>query len=109
MHMITVLNNEKDWRLIASFFKNSPIVARMGLKSDNSRFFFPFLQQGLQHSEEFVVLAALRCIRDLCNEERLEKATVWELCKEFVPFIVHPVSLNLHGWDRIQKMSSTMM
>uniref|UniRef100_A0AC35FSA7 Non-specific serine/threonine protein kinase n=1 Tax=Panagrolaimus sp. PS1159 TaxID=55785 RepID=A0AC35FSA7_9BILA len=90
MHMITVLNNKKDWRLITSFFKNSSIAARKSSKSDNSGFFFPLLQQGLQHNEEFVVLESLRCIYVLCSEQRLEKATVWELCKEFVPFIVHP-------------------
>lgn len=97
MHMITVLNNKKDWRLITSFFKNSSIAARKSSKSDNSGFFFPLLQQGLQHSEEYVVLESLRCIYVLCNEQRLEKATIWELCKEFVPFIVHPVSLNSHN------------
>ena len=94
MHMITVLNDKKDWRLHTSFFKNSPVVARKSHTGSNSSFFFPLLQQGLQNSEEFVVLEALRCIYALCCEKRLERLTIWELCKEFVPFIVHPVSLK---------------
>ncbi|KAE9548761.1 hypothetical protein FO519_008034 [Halicephalobus sp. NKZ332] len=90
MHMITVLNDKNDWRLMSSFFKNCPVVARRNPKTRNSEFFYPLLQQGLQSTEEFVILESLRCIYSLCSENRLEKATIWELCKDFVQFIVHP-------------------
>jgi len=90
MHMITVLNDKNDWRLMSSFFKNCPIVARRNPRTRNSEFFYPLLQQGLQSTEEFVILESLRCIYSLCSENRLEKATIWELCKDFVQFVVHP-------------------
>uniref|UniRef100_A0AC34Q419 Uncharacterized protein n=1 Tax=Panagrolaimus sp. JU765 TaxID=591449 RepID=A0AC34Q419_9BILA len=77
MHMITVLNDKSDWRLMSAFFKNCPIVARRNPKTRNSEFFYPLLQQGLQNSEEFVILESLRCIYALCNENRLEKATAF--------------------------------
>uniref|UniRef100_A0A914D2B2 non-specific serine/threonine protein kinase n=1 Tax=Acrobeloides nanus TaxID=290746 RepID=A0A914D2B2_9BILA len=89
MHMITLLNDKLDWRLRATFFENCPLVASQTSPVRNSKL-KPFLQQGLQDTEEFIVLKTLSCIYKLCNMNCLEKATICDLCQFFVPFLIHP-------------------
>lgn len=44
MHMITLLNDKKDWRIRATFFESCPIVAKH-LGQNRCRKLKPFLQQ----------------------------------------------------------------
>lgn len=44
MHMITLLNDKKDWRMRATFFESCPIVAKH-LGQNKCRTLKPFLQQ----------------------------------------------------------------
>ncbi|KAL3105847.1 hypothetical protein niasHT_026622 [Heterodera trifolii] len=95
MHMITLLNDKNDWRVRAAFFEACPVLAQHMGQNRNSKL-MPFLQQGLQDSEEFVASECLRCVHALCQRQLLPKAAICELLADLVPFLVHP-----NKWLRI--------
>ncbi|KAI3421161.1 phosphoinositide-3-kinase, regulatory subunit 4 [Globodera pallida] len=95
MHMITLLNDKHDWRVRAAFFEACPVLAQHLGQNRNSKL-MPFLQQGLQDCEEFVVLECVCCVHALCRRQLLPKATICELLPDLVPLLVHP-----NKWLRI--------
>jgi len=89
IHMITILNDKKNWQLRAMFFKSLISVAGyIGFQS--SYFLKPLLQQGLSDCQEFVVSQTLATIAKLVEQGLLPKQTVAELIRENVVFVVHP-------------------
>lgn len=89
MHMISLLNDKNDWRIRAAFFEACPVLAKHMGENQTSKL-KPFLQQGLQDNEEFVVLESLRCIHTLCTRQLLHKAVICDILPDVVPFLVHP-------------------
>jgi hypothetical protein len=94
MHMITLLNDKSDWELRATFFESCPVVAQHLTTVRNSKI-LPFLQQGLQDPEEFVTYQAFACLYRLCDQNLLEKAAIFSLMPDVIPFLAHPVNTLL--------------
>uniref|UniRef100_A0A7E4VWM4 non-specific serine/threonine protein kinase n=1 Tax=Panagrellus redivivus TaxID=6233 RepID=A0A7E4VWM4_PANRE len=76
-----------NWRMKVSFFKNCQSVI---IKNRKGWFFIPYLKEGLQSAEEFVVLEALRCIYAFRSNNLFDNATIFGLFDWIVPFLVHP-------------------
>lgn len=90
MHMIALLNDKYDWQLRAAFFKSCPAIAKHSDPMQNSTL-VPFLQQGLQDSQEFVTYQTITSLYHFCNDNKLEKRVILDIARDAIPFLVHPV------------------
>ncbi|EDO39636.1 predicted protein [Nematostella vectensis] len=88
-HMITFLNDKRDWQLRGAFFDSIVgVAAYVGWQS--LAMLRPLLEQGLSDTEEFVVCKALNALTCLAELGLLQKPTLHELVSEIVPFFCHP-------------------
>lgn len=95
-HMITFLNDKRDWLLRGAFFDSIVGVATcVGWQS--SVILKPLLQQGLTDSEEFVIVKTLKAVGALVELGLLLRGTVHELLRDVAPFLVHPNVWIKHG------------
>ncbi|XP_046850772.1 phosphoinositide 3-kinase regulatory subunit 4-like isoform X2 [Xenia sp. Carnegie-2017] len=88
-HMITFLNDKKDWHLRASFFDSIVGVASyVGWQS--LAMLKPLLQQGLTDNEEFVICKSLNALTYLGELGLLQKSTLYDFTSDIIVFLSHP-------------------
>ncbi|GMT16741.1 hypothetical protein PFISCL1PPCAC_8038, partial [Pristionchus fissidentatus] len=88
-HMITMLNENKDWRMRVAFYESLPlIVKRRDLAASGLG---PLLAQGLRDHEELVVSRVLSSVRLLAISTVFSLQFLLEqLFPDIVPYLIHP-------------------
>ncbi|XP_014671678.1 PREDICTED: phosphoinositide 3-kinase regulatory subunit 4-like [Priapulus caudatus] len=88
-HMITFLNDKRDWQLRGVFFDAVVgVAAYVGWQG--CAMLKPLLQQGLSDTQEFVIAKALKAMKCLVELGLLQKLLVQELLVDVAPFLCHP-------------------
>ncbi|TMS35134.1 hypothetical protein L596_002594 [Steinernema carpocapsae] len=101
-HMITFINDKHDWRLRETFF--SSIWIPSSLVNRQRYEIKPILEEGLNDSEEFVILRTIKCIHILCERGVLDKWGLFRMLKGVVRFLAHP-----NKWLRLAVVNFLVM
>lgn len=88
-HMITFLNDKRDWQLRASFFDAiTGVAAYVGWQS--TVILKPLLQQGLSDTEEQVVHKTLSALQNMVQMGLMQKTILLEFVQDIMPLLAHP-------------------
>lgn len=95
-HMITFLNDKKDWQIRAAFYDYVPVVAAF-IGQPCLGILTPLIYQGLSDREEFVVHRAISCLTSLTNIELLRGEELRYMLKNVAPLLCHPSQSIRHS------------
>ncbi|KAF8363448.1 vps-15, partial [Pristionchus pacificus] len=88
-HMITMLNETKDWRMRVAFYESLPLVVKT--RTIASSGIDSLLQQGLRDQEELVVSRVLSSIRLLSLSGIFTTHILYNtILTDAIPFLIHP-------------------
>ncbi|XP_067950681.1 phosphoinositide 3-kinase regulatory subunit 4-like [Watersipora subatra] len=88
-HMITYLNDKKDWQLRAEFFLCvDSIMSYIGWQS--TLVLKPLIEQSLTDTEEFVITKCLHALRALFTMPLMEKSVICKFLVSITPLLSHP-------------------
>ena len=88
-HMITFLNDKRDWQMRAAFFQHIPSVAAFVGVSCLSMI-YPLVYMGLADSEEAVCCRAVDALSALTELGLLQTQELSKVLQHATPLLVHP-------------------
>lgn len=89
-HMLTFLNDKRDWRLRAAFFDAIVHVAAYVGSRSLEEYIMPLIEKCLADAEEFVVARTLRSLERIMALGLFSDASLRRLLPHVAPLLLHP-------------------